>query len=118
MTTTKSAITTTVQSGQQAVLILLLAKNPKGEPISPSQLALVANKAVNELEQAYAEVEPQYGAFMFDPVAVGEVALLKASIDTTDDPNYTPEPEEEPTPDAEDPEPDETEEPTETDGEE
>lgn len=94
MSTKKEAITSLVVDGQQAVVIVLFAKNSDGTPLRESQINLARDKARNELEEAHAEVEAQSTALFFDPTAKGEIAKLVATLKTIVPGN---EPEEEPT---------------------
>ena len=78
----KTAIITRVEDGQQAIVIVLLAKNENGTPILDSQKQAAEALAKNALQLAGATVDAQSSAIMFDPTAPGEVAKLTATLET------------------------------------
>ena len=79
---TESKLVSLVEEGQQAVVICLLAKNENNAPIIDSQLDLAINMAKNVLQMAGCEVAASGSAIRFDPVNVGGVARLTATLDT------------------------------------
>lgn len=109
---TKREISTIVDEGQQAIVILLLAKNANGTPILDSQKQAAEALAKNALQLAGAEVAAQSSAIMFDATAPGEVAKLTATLETVEV-RAVEEPVEDPVEEPVEEEP--TEEPTETD---
>ena len=104
MSNTKYQLVSRVEEGQQAVVIVLLAQNESGAPITEGQKQTAACAAQSALELVGAEVASQSSAIMFDPTSVGEVAKLTATLETV-------------VPGASEDETDETEEPTEPDTE-
>lgn len=81
---TKSSVITIVEEGQQAIVIVLLAKNENGTPILDSQKQAAEALAKNALQLAGAEVAAQSSAIMFDATAPGEVAKLTATLETVE----------------------------------
>lgn len=79
---TETKLISLVEEGQQAIVTCLLAKNANGDPILDSQLDLAVNMAKNVLQMAGAEVSASGSAFRFDPVNVGGVARITATLDT------------------------------------
>lgn len=81
---TKTNVITKVEEGQQAIVIVLLAKNENGTPILDSQKQAAEALAKNALQLAGAEVAAQSSAIMFDATAPGEVAKLTATLETVE----------------------------------
>lgn len=88
----KTAIISRVEEGQQAIVIVLFAKNENGTPILDSQKQAAEAMAKNVLQLAGAEVAAQSSAIMFDPTSVGEVARLTATLETVVEADATEEP--------------------------
>lgn len=65
MSETKTAIISRVEEGEQAIVIVLLAKNENGEPILDSQKQAAEALAKNALQLAGAEVSAQSSAIIF-----------------------------------------------------
>ena len=101
---TKEAIVSRVDENQEAIVIVLTAKNAGGEAILDTQINLAVNMAKNVLQMAGAEVSAAGSAVRFDATATGEIAKLTATLETV-------------VPGASEDETDETEEPTEPDTE-
>lgn len=78
----KTELITLVEEKQQAIVIVLLAKNENGRPIMDSQKQAAEAMAKNVLQLAGAEVAAQSSAIMFDATAPGEVAKLTATLET------------------------------------
>lgn len=79
---TESKLISLVEEGQQAIVICLLARNENNAPIIDSQLELAINMAKNVLQMGGAEVAASGSALRFDPVDVGGVARITATLDT------------------------------------
>lgn len=79
---TESKLISLVEEGQQAIVICLLARNENNAPIIDSQLELAVNMAKNVLQMGGAEVAASGSALRFDPVDVGGVARITATLDT------------------------------------
>lgn len=79
---TESKLISLVEEGQQAIVICLLAKNKNNAPIIDSQLDLAINMAKNVLQMGGAEVAASGSALRFDPVNIGGVARITATLDT------------------------------------
>lgn len=82
MATETKPISSLVEEGQQAIVICLLAKNKHGDAILDSQLDLAIDTAKNVLQIGGAEVAASGSAIRFDPVNVGGVARITATLDT------------------------------------
>jgi hypothetical protein len=78
----KTELITLVEEKQQAIVIVLLAKNENGRPIMDSQKQAAEAMAKNVLQLAGAEVAAQSSAILFDATAPGEVAKLTATLET------------------------------------
>lgn len=82
MATKKSEIIARVEENQQAIVLVLLAKNSNGGAILDSQLELAMNMAKNVLQMGGAEVAASGSAIRFDATATGETARITATLET------------------------------------
>ena len=82
--TVQSQIVSRVEENQQAIVIVLLARNTGGATILDSQLELAMNMAKNVLQMGGAEVAASASAIRFDATQIGEIARVTATLDTVE----------------------------------